>query len=100
MKGFKAFKEEKEVHLGNTTYIYGANGQGKTSIADAIAYAFCGVSFWGEKSTERLMSKGESQMCIEVDFVNKDGELFNLIRRKNGSTTTVTLNGHQMTQTN
>lgn len=50
MKGFKAFKEEeKEVHLGNTTYIYGANGQGKTSIADAIAYAFCGVSFWGEK---------------------------------------------------
>lgn len=26
MKGFKAFKEEKEVHLGNTTYIYGANG--------------------------------------------------------------------------
>ena len=22
MKGFKAFKEEKEVHLGNTTYIY------------------------------------------------------------------------------
>lgn len=100
MKGFKAFKEEKEVHLGNTTYIYGANGQGKTSIADAIAYAFCGVSFWGEKSTERLMSKGESQMCVEVDFVNKDGELFNLIRRKNGSTTTVTLNGHQMTQTN
>ena len=91
MKGFKAFKEEKEVHLGNTTYIYGANGQGKTSIADAIAYAFCGVSFWGEKSTERLMSKGESQMCVEVDFVNKDGELFNLIRRKNGSTTTVTL---------
>ena len=60
----------------------------------------CGVSFWGEKSTERLMSKGESQMCVEVDFVNKDGELFNLIRRKNGSTTTVTLNGHQMTQTN
>lgn len=22
MKGFKAFKEEKEVHLGNTTYIW------------------------------------------------------------------------------
>lgn len=46
-----------------------------------LQYAFCGVfSFGVKKCTERLMSKGESQMCVEVDFVNKDGELFNLIR--------------------
>lgn len=100
MKGFKAFKEEKEIHLGTTSYIYGANGQGKSSVADAVSYAFCGVPFWGEKSTERLMCKGENQMCVEVDFVNADGELFKLVRRKNGNTTSITLNGRQMTQTN
>lgn len=99
MQGFKSFIQEKEIHFGSTSYVYGANGQGKTTIADAIAYAFCGVPFWGEKSTERLMSKGAQQMCVEVDFVNADGELYTLIRRKNGTTTSITLNGNPMTQT-
>lgn len=100
MQGFKSFMQEKEFNFGSTSYISGANGQGKTTIADAIAYAFCGVPFWGEKSTERLMSKGAKQMCVEVDFVNGDGEIYTLVRRKNGNTTSITLNGNTMTQTN
>lgn len=101
MQGFKSFSQDKEFHFGGgTSYISGANGQGKTTIADAIAYAFCGVPFWGEKSTERLMSKGAKQMCVEVDFVNGDGELYTLVRRKSGNTTSITLNGNTMTQTN
>lgn len=100
MQGFKVFKETKEIHLGTTSYIYGANGQGKSSVADAVSYAFCGVPFWGEKSADRLMCKGENQMCVEVDFVNEYGELFKLVRRKNGNTTSITLNDRQMTQTN
>lgn len=99
MQGFKSFLQEKEFHFGSTSYISGANGQGKTTIADAIAYAFCGVPFWGEKSTERLMSKGEKQMCVEVDFVNGDGEIYTLVRRRSGNTTSITLNGNAMTQT-
>lgn len=63
MQGFKSFSQDKEFHFGGgTSYISGANGQGKTTIADAIAYAFCGVPFWGEKSTERLMSKARSDV--------------------------------------
>ncbi len=100
MQGFKSFVQDKEFHFGSTSYISGANGQGKTTIADAIAYAFCGVPFWGEKSTERLMSKGAKQMCVEVDFVNGDGEIYTLMRRKSGNTTSITLNGNTMTQTN
>lgn len=98
MQGFKSFTQEKEIRFGSTSYVYGANGQGKTTIADAIAYAFCGASFWGEKSTERLMSKGANQMYVEVDFVNGDGELYTLVRRNNGSTTSIALNGNAMTQ--
>lgn len=100
MQGFKSFVQDKEFHFGSTSYISGANGQGKTTIADAIAYAFCGVPFWGEKSTERLMSKDAKQMCVEVDFVNGDGEIYTLMRRKSGNTTSITLNGNTMTQTN
>ncbi len=100
MEGFKSFVQAKEFRFGETSYIWGANGQGKTTIADAIAYAFCGGSFWGERSTERLMSKGAKQMCVEVDFVDGDGEVYPLIRRKSGTTTSITLNGNTMTQIN
>lgn len=37
MQGFKSFSQDKEFHFGGgTSYISGANGQGKTTIADAI----------------------------------------------------------------
>lgn len=98
VQGFKNFAQEKEFHFGSTSYISGANGQGKTSIADAIAYAFCGVPFWGEKGIDKLMSKGAKQMCVEVDFVNGDGEIYTLVRRNNGGTTSIALNGNAMTQ--
>lgn len=98
VQGFKNFAQEKEFHFGSTSYISGANGQGKTSIADAIAYAFCGVPFWGEKGIDKLMSKGAKQMCVEVDFVNGDGEIYALVRRKSGNTTSIALNGNAMTQ--
>ena len=48
MTGFKRFKETYEVELDKLTYISGANGQGRTSVADAIAYAFAEHLF-GEK---------------------------------------------------
>ena len=37
MAGFKKFKEPYDVKLDKITYISGGNGQGKTTIADAIA---------------------------------------------------------------
>ena len=98
MQGFKAFAQEREFFFRSTSYISGANGQGKTTIADAIAYAFCGVPFWGEKGIDKLMSKGAKQMCVEVEFVNGDGEIYTLVRRKNGNTTSIALNGNTMTQ--
>lgn len=47
MRGFKRFRDECSLDLDRITYIYGANGEGKSTIADAIAYAFCGTPFWG-----------------------------------------------------
>jgi recombinational DNA repair ATPase RecF len=99
MKGFKAFAEETEFRFGRMSYIFGSNGQGKTTIADAIAYAFCAVPLWGEKSVERLMSKGAEEMYVEVEFVDGDGEIHQLIRRRKGSDTSITFDARPYRQT-
>ncbi|MBQ2707903.1 MAG: AAA family ATPase, partial [Clostridia bacterium] len=67
----------------------GANGEGKSTIADAIAYAFCGTPFWGEKSCERLQNNECGEMAVEVQLVDECGEVHTLTRRRNGSNTTI-----------
>lgn len=98
MTGFKRFKETYEVELDKLTYISGANGQGKTSVADAIAYAFCGTPVWGEKTCDRLQNAECKEMRVEVDFVDENGEVHNLIRRKVGDNTTIIMDKLQLRQ--
>lgn len=99
MEGFKRFKEPYTMEFDRLTYISGGNGQGKSSIADAIAYAFCGTPFWGEKSLDKLQHPECKEMAVEVQFVDEDGEVHTLSRRRCGSTTTVTLDTVQVRQT-
>lgn len=98
LMGFKIFEGPEGFNLANTSYIYGGNGQGKTSIADAIAYAFCGTSFWGEKTTDRLINNKSKEMVVQVDFVDENGELHTIIRRRKGNTTDITFDSHQYKQ--
>lgn len=99
MEGFKRFKEPYEVNLSKLSYVSGENGQGKSTIADAIAYAFCGTPFWGEKSCDRLLNSESKEMKVEINFVDENGELHNLIRRRYGNTTTITMDTIPMRQT-
>lgn len=46
--GFKSYEEPTSLVFGNPTVITGGNGRGKTSIADAIAFAVTGLPFFGE----------------------------------------------------
>ena len=96
--GFKIFDGPEGFSLARTSYIYGGNGQGKTSIADAIAYAFCGTSFWGEKTTDRLINNKSKEMVVQVDFVDENGELHTLIRRRKGNATDITFDSHPYKQ--
>ena len=99
MQGFKRFKEPYEVNLGKLTVIAGGNGQGKTTIADAIAYAFCGTPFWGEKSCDRLQNPDCKEMMVEVKLADADGVLHTLARRKSGGSTAITLDALPVRQT-
>lgn len=98
MTGFKRFKEPYAVEFDKLTYISGGNGRGKTTVADAIAFAFCGTPFWGDKSCDRLLNSESSEMKVDVTFVDEDGEVHNLIRRKTGNNTTITLDKVQLRQ--
>lgn len=98
MQGFKRFKDAYVADLDRVAYISGGNGQGKTTIADAIAFAFCGTPFWGEKSCDRLQNNESPEMMVQVDFVDENGEIHNLIRRKSGNNTVITLDKNQLRQ--
>ena len=45
--GFKSYQEPTSMAFGSPTVITGGNGRGKTSIADAIAFAVTGLPFFG-----------------------------------------------------
>ena len=99
MAGFKKFKDEAILDFDRFTCISGGNGQGKSTIADAIAYAFCGTPFWGEKSCDRLLNSESREMCVEVQFVDENGEIHTLSRRRSGSNTTIVFDTMNLRQT-
>lgn len=98
MEGFKKFKEAYEVTLDRIAYISGSNGEGKTTIADAISYAFCGSPFWGEHSSDRLQNTESKEMCVEIKFVDENGEVHTLTRRRQKELTAITLDTLQLRQ--
>lgn len=99
MEGFKRFKDPYEIKMDTLTYISGGNGKGKTTVADAIAYAFCGTPLWGEKSCDRLQNPDCKEMKVEVRFVDERGEIHTISRRRNGGSSTVTMDTMQLRQT-
>lgn len=54
ISGFKSYEKPTELTFGNPTVITGGNGRGKTSIADAIAFAVTGLPLFGERGLDRL----------------------------------------------
>lgn len=70
LSGFKSYEEPTELVFGNPTVITGGNGRGKSSIADAIAFAVTGCPFFGERGIDRLhnenMAKCVSGAALQV----------------------------------
>ncbi len=61
MAGFKCFEQDTAFDFGDTTFITASNGQGKSSIADAIAFAFVGTPFFGDRGLDRLLNKNATE---------------------------------------
>lgn len=99
LTGFKCYKDTTAFDFGDTTFITASNGQGKSSIADALAFAFVGTPFFGDKGLDRLQNKFAQEMTVSVNFVDDNGEDHNLTRSRKRDTTTITYDGIIVRQT-
>lgn len=91
--GFRAFNGEVHLDLdGDVVLVVGANGQGKTSLFDAILWAFTGEisRLENPESIVSLYSNsGEAQ--VDISVASDDGRELALSRRHDGQRSTLHL---------
>ena len=98
LSGFKSYEEPTELVFGNPTVITGGNGQGKSSIADAIAFAVTGCPFFGERGIDRLHNENNPDVAIRMCFVDETGTLHELNRTRRKNRMTITYDGYEIRQ--
>ncbi|MDR3278142.1 MAG: AAA family ATPase, partial [Oscillospiraceae bacterium] len=98
MQGFKNFAEPQSFTFGGMNSITGHNGKGKTTVAEAIAYAITGVPLFGEASLDRLYTlEQQRDLRVELTLDTPDGT-HTLIRARRNDETTVTYDGITLRQ--
>ena len=98
ISGFKNFTETRTFELFDVNSIIGKNGQGKTTIADAIAYAIAGVPFFGEVGLDRLYTMEQRDMSVTLTIVSADGTEHKLVRSRHNDDTSITFDGFTVRQ--
>lgn len=98
LSGFKSYEEPTELVFGNPTVITGGNGRGKSSIADAIAFAVTGCPFFGERGIDRLHNENNPDVAIRMCLVDETGTLHELSRTRRKNRMTITYDGYEIRQ--
>ena len=98
LSGFKSYEEPTELVFGNPTVITGGNGRGKSSIADAIAFAVTRCPFFGERGIDRLHNENNPDAAIRMCFVDETGTLHELNRTRRKNRMTITYDGYEIRQ--
>ena len=96
--GFRGFATEHSWTLGQLTKITGHNYQGKSSIADAIAFALTGAPYFGGRDLDRLLNNGTSTMWVEVEIHTNEGRTHKIRRVRQNSRTVLSVDGAATTQ--
>ena len=98
LSGFKCYSEETEFNFGHQTVITGGNGRGKSSIADAIAFAITGLPFFGERGVDRMHADNNPELFIRMHISVDNGTLHELTRTHRKNETTITYDGRVLRQ--
>mgnify|MGYP001037976218 FL=1 len=96
--GFKSYEEPTSLVFGNPTVITGGNGRGKTSIADAIAFAVTGLPFFGERGIDRLHNETQPDVSITMRFVDETDCAHVLTRTRHKNRMTILYDGYEIRQ--
>ncbi len=99
LKGFKCFADEKKFDFGPLTYVSGDNYKGKSSIADAIAFAFTGTPFFGDRGLDRLQNDKTTEMEVSVQLLDDSGQKHELVRTRKRDITAISYDGYMVRQT-
>lgn len=97
ISGFKSYQDATELVFGNPTIITGGNGRGKTSIADAIAFAITGTPFFGERGIDKLHNEVNLDVFVSLRFVDETGA-HELTRTRKKNRMTITYDGYELRQ--
>lgn len=98
VKGFKGFSEEISFTFGDMNTITGHNGQGKSSIADAIAFAITGVSFYGGTKLDHLYHTDTRDISVVMEFSDESGAVRRLSRKRVDDNMDIFLDERRITQ--
>lgn len=99
LAGFKSFNTPVEFSFGDPTVITGGNGRGKSSIADAIAFAITGQPFFGERKIDKLHNETQpNDLYVAIHFVDDRDNTHELCRTRKGSRMTISYDGIELRQ--
>ena len=98
LSGFRNQKEPVSFSFGDVNCVTGHNGAGKTTLAHAVSFAFYGVTYFGEQKADRLVNSESTGCEVKVDFIDQNGVLHSLIRRRFGSKTELIFDSYTVRQ--
>ena len=99
VSGFKCYEAPMEITFGNPTVVTGGNGRGKSSLADAIAFAVTGLPFFGERGIDRLHNETNPDLQITMRFMDETGKAHELTRSRQKDRMSITYDGYAIRQT-
>lgn len=96
--GFRGFETGRsfEFEKGKTFFI-GDNGEGKSSIGEAVVWAFTGMNMAGATKNLNVKNQNSSVAQVIVEFEDETGKV-NELERKLNSSLTIKLNGETVKQ--
>ena len=98
ISGFKSYENPTELVFGNPTVITGGNGRGKTSIADAVAFAVTGLPFFGERGLDRLHNESNPDVFVQMRFLDENDTPHELTRTRQKDRMTIHYDGREVRQ--
>lgn len=98
VRGFKGYADSQTFCFGSMNLISGHMGVGKSSIADAIAFAITGVGFYAGAKIDYLYHQKTRDLLVELEFEDENGKHRTLARRRKNDSMEVTLDGGRVSQ--
>lgn len=98
LSGFKSYQEPTHLEFGPLTLVTGGNGRGKTSVADAIAFAVTGLPFFGKRGIDRLHNESNPALSVSLSLMDDSGQTHTLTRMRHHDRMTITFDGYELRQ--